>query len=194
MHAVTPAKQAFGFEVQASPAVQALQACAESQNWFGPQLAPAALGAPSTQTRLPLVQAMAPAKQAFGFAVHASPAVQAPQTWAESQTWLVPQLAPAALGAPSAQERAPFAQAATPLKQMLGFEVQASPAVQALQACAESQNWFGPQLAPADLAAPSMHTRAPPVHAVTPSKHALEFVVQAEPATQALHAWAASQN
>src|SRR5438477_2474060 len=68
---------------------------------------------------------------------------------------------------------------------MLGFPVQAPPAVQAPQLPFPSQTMFVPQLTPPALLPPSMQVIAPVEQEVVPFLQMLGLVVQALPAVQA---------
>ena len=150
LHATVPLRQAFGFVEQLAPGVQEIQLPVGLQTWFVPQLVPAATFAPwSTQTEVPLPQLVRPVWHLL-VGVHATPAVQSPQTPAPLQTLLVPQDVPADLFAPSWQTSPPVPQAITPsLQAAFGFVEQLAPAAQEMQVPVGLQTWFVPQLVPA---------------------------------------------
>ncbi len=175
--------------VQASPAVHATHAPAPSQTRFVPQLVPAAIGGPSTQTG-PVAQDIVPVSlHAVG--VHAAPRVQARHAPVGSHTMFVPQLVPAVASAPvSTQVWAPVAHEVVPTWHG-SAGVQASPAVHATHAPAPSQTWSVPQLVPAAIGGPSTQT-GPAVHDIVPvALHAVG--VQDAPGVQETHAPEASQ-
>lgn len=133
----------------------------------------------------PVVHCVVPAAQgAPGLVVQEAPLTQGVQICAGSQTWLVPQLAPTVLGAPSTHVRRPAVQAVIPAKHGLGFVAQASPGAQRPQKPAPSQIAATPQTSPAFLGSPSAHTEAPEPHDVTPKRHFDGLVPQLLPASQ----------
>ena len=197
-HVVVPAEQdvvplkhaALGLPPHACPAVQVPQKPAPSQTCPAPHRVPPALGEPSAQTALPEPQATTPlAHAAFGLDVHAMPAAHDTQTPVPLQTWLVPQLRPAALGIPFAQTGPPLAQVVAPLKHAGdGLVVQLAPSVQATQAPSELQTRLVPQLVPVAFGALLAHVCTPVLQDVVPVKHGLGLVVQAVPAVHAAQA------
>lgn len=92
------------------------------------------------------------AHAALALVPQARPAVQTTQLPPLLQTWLVPQLVPAALGLASTQAWAPVLHEVTPLRHDgLGLVPQAVPAVHDTQAPEPLQTRFEPQLVPAVL-------------------------------------------
>lgn len=186
---VVPCRQTLGLPPHAWPAVQLPQKPAPSHTWPLPQLVPAPFGAPSTHVCVPVVQEVTPlAHAALGLVLHDAPLTQLMQLAALLQTWLVPQLVPAALGvesrhtgAPVVQEMAPFAHAA------LGLVLQLCPAVQLTQLPALLQTWLLPQLVPGALALPFSQVRPPVAQDATPVKQGLGLVLQLPPAVHATH-------
>jgi hypothetical protein len=99
------------------------------------------------------------------------------------QTWLVPQLVPAAFALPSTQACAPVLHDVTPLRhEGLGLVVHALPAVQATHAPEPLHTWLLPQLVPAPLLPESLHVNAPVLHALRPVRQTPGLVVHAAPA------------
>jgi hypothetical protein len=98
---------------------------------------------------------------AWGFVPHACPTAQIVHWPFVLHTWLVPQLEPAALAAPSTHVCAPVAHDVTPLEQRFGLPVHDEPAVQATHAPLPSQTWLVPQAVPADRLPKSRQTDAP---------------------------------
>jgi hypothetical protein len=179
---VTPSLQKVGFVVHEEPAVHDTQLPLLLHTWLVPQLVPADFWLPSMHVWLPVLHEVMPLKQAeLGLVVQLAPAVQPMHPPEPLHTWLEPQLVPAGFGLPSThcwlpvlQEVMPFAHAA------LGLVVQDCPAVQATQLPAALHTWLVPQLVPAALGLPSMHTEVPVLHEVMPLKQAeLGLVLQA---------------
>ena len=107
--------------MQAPPAVQATQAPELLQTMLVPQPVPGDLLAPSTQVLAPVEHEIMPFLQMLGLVLQAAPAVQATQPPLPSQTWLVPQVVPAALLPPSTQVCAPVEQELVPFLQEVGL-------------------------------------------------------------------------
>jgi hypothetical protein len=182
---VTPSRQALGFVPQGSPAEHAPHTPALHTRSV-PQLVPLPSGtAVSTQVWTPV-------EQEVSYAVHApagvqsAPATHAPHAPEPLHTRSVPQLVPAALGvAESTHIWLPVAQEVTPSMHAPGFVSQASPAVQAPHAPA-LHTWFVPQLAPsARTVEVSTQSSTPVEQSVTPTRHAVGFVLQGSPAEHA---------
>jgi hypothetical protein len=167
---VTPFLQMLGLPVHAAPAVQATQVPAPLQTMLVPQLIPPALLPPSRHVVAPVAQEMTPFLQTLGLLAQGIPGVQSgPQRPAPLQNWLVPQIDPGGLLAPSTQTRTPVAHEVMPALQTFGLLLHACPAVHAPQVPAPLQTWFVPQLVPAAFAAPLMHVALPVAHDATPS-------------------------
>ena len=183
---VVPFLQTVGLVVQLVPAVHAPQVPDPLQTMFVPQLVPAALLPPSTHVIAPVEHAVMPfLHAAFGFVVHALPAVQVPHAPDPLQTMFVPQLVPAALLLPSIHVIAPVEQEVVPfLHAAFGFVVHALPAVHAPQTPTPLQTMFVPQLVPAALLVPSMQAITPVAQDVAPFLQMLGLLVHAVPAVQ----------
>ena len=115
------------------------------------------------------------------------PAVQEPQLPLPSQTRLVPQLVPADLLPLSTQVCAPVEQEVAPFLQMLGFVVQAAPAVHDTQVPEPLHTWLVPQVVPAAVLPPSMQVIAPVEHVVVPTLQLVGLPVHDWPAAHATH-------
>jgi hypothetical protein len=187
-HEVVPARHGFGFVAQPSPAVQALQA-PPLHTWFVPQVVPFGSGvAVVSHVSTPVAQEVAPVWHGSGSVSHATPAVQLAQA-PPLQTRFVPQTSPFGSGtaALSTHVSAPVAHEVSPVRQKVGFVVQSSPAVQAMQVPLPLQTWFVPQTRPADFGVAVFSQVSEPVaHDVTPSTHAFVLYAQGWPAVQAL--------
>src|SRR5262249_2618548 len=134
-HETTPVLQDDGLPLQAPPDAHITQVPLPSQTMLVPQPVPAVLGVPSRHVCTPVVHEVTPFRQAArGLVVQARPGVQAVHCPLALQTWLVPQVVPAAFGVPSAHVCAPVEHAVMPLKQVPGLPVQDDPAVQVTQA------------------------------------------------------------
>src|SRR5215831_3717926 len=121
------------------------------------------------QTDAPVVQDVTPFRQIDGLVVQAVPAVQATQVPLPLQTWLVPQLVPAAVSPPSRQRGAPEEQSTTPVLQGApGFVVHALPASHITHCPLPLHTMAEPQAVPAPTLSPSMQPDADP-QATTPS-------------------------
>jgi hypothetical protein len=142
-----------------------------------PQLVPAVLLPPSMQVIAPVEQLVVPFLQMVGLAVQAAPAVQATQVPAPLQTWLVPQLAPAAALPPSTQVIAPVEQVVVPVLQLVGLPVHDWPAVQAVHTPVPLQTMLVPQLMPGPLLPPSVQVMAPVMQVVVPLRQAFGLPV-----------------
>jgi hypothetical protein len=113
---VTPkAHAAFGFVVQASPAVQAEQA-PPLHTRLVPQDVPFGSGAAalSTQICVPVLQDVVPARHGSGLVEQVVPAVQETHVAEVEQTRFVPQLVPAGFAAASTQVWVPLAHEVVP--------------------------------------------------------------------------------
>jgi hypothetical protein len=150
------------------------------------------LGVPSMHAWAPVVQAVMPFLQIDGLVVQAVPAVHETQVPLPLQTWLLPQVVPAAVLPESRQRGAPIVQSTTPvLHGAPGFMLQALPASHATHCPLPLQTMFEPQAAPAPTLSPSAQPEvAVPIPQVTtPSLHAPPgLVVQTVPAAQVVHA------
>jgi hypothetical protein len=157
---------------------------------FGPpgQVADIGLLAPSMQVDAPVVQDVMPSRQTDGFVVHAVPAVHATQVPLPLQTWLVPQVVPAAVLPESRQRGEPIAQSTTPvLHGALGFVAQAVPAMHATHCPLPLQTMPDPHTTPEPTLSPSMQPGVVP-HATTPSLQTPPgLLVQTVPAAQVMH-------
>ncbi len=164
-HDVAPVRQAF-VGVQVTPAVQLLHAPA-LQTLFVPHEVPFAAFPVSPQTGAPVVQEIAPVRQAFA-GVQSAPAVQAVQA-PLPQTMFVPQDVPLATLPDSVQTAAPVSQLVVPVRHGLPLTLQLAPAVQLRQLPAGPQTLFVPQLVPAASSVPvSVQTGVPVAHASVP--------------------------
>lgn len=160
-HEVTPVLHpGFGLVVQDAPATQARQLPMPLQTRSGPQPAPAATFAPSTQRVTPVEQSMEPLLHgAPGLLVQVAPCTHMPQKPLASHTCPEPQFVPAARGGPSTQVSAPVAHEVTPVRQPgFGLVAQAFPARQLTQVPAGEQTRSAPQLDPAGFNASLAHT------------------------------------
>jgi hypothetical protein len=115
-HAMTPARQAFGFPLQLAPASQASQLPAAVQTCPTPHAVPAATRtAVSTHVSAPLAHEVVPTLQGEGFVGHDAPAEHATHSPAVSHTWLAPHDVPGGRTAGvSTQAEAPVAQLVVP--------------------------------------------------------------------------------
>ncbi len=146
-HAWVPAWQGLA-GVHGAPTVQEAQAPA-LHTWFVPQLVPSARNVRSVQTGAPELHSMV-AVASHGFVeVQVAPWVQLLQTPAGEQTWFVPQLVPAAKKVRSVHTGAPELHSRVAVAAQGFVEVQAVPWAQEVQAPADEQTWFVPQLVPA---------------------------------------------
>lgn len=147
------------------------------------------------QTGPPVLQATTPlAQAALGLVVQAMPAEHETQTPVPLQTWLVPQLRPAAFGVPFAQTGPPLLHEMAPLKhEGDGLVVQLAPSVHATHTPSELHTRLVPQLVPVDFGVLFTHVCTPLAQEVMPVKHGLGLVVHALPAVQALQAPEPSQ-
>lgn len=157
-----------GLSVHPSPAVQPTQVAAPLQTALVPQTVPTGLALPSRHWAAPEVQETTPFRHRFGFVVHDAPEAHAMQPPTPLQTWLVPQLVPAALLPESTHVRLPVAQLDVPVLHTDGLVEHAWPAVHAAQVPVEVQTWLVPQLVPGAFTAPFTHTAAPVLHETTP--------------------------
>ena len=121
------------------------------QTMLVPQLTPADLLPPSTQVMAPVAQEVVPFLQTLGLVVQAAPVAHATQAPVPLQTWLVPQVVPAAVLPPSTQVMAPVAQELVPVLQLVGLPVHDWPAVHAMHMPVPLQTMLVPQLTPGDL-------------------------------------------
>ena len=142
------------------------------QTMLVPQAVPAALAVPSMQVIAPVAQDVVPFRQTPGLPVQALPAVQATQEPAPLQTWLGPQLVPAALLPPSMQVMRPVAQVVVPFRQTPGFVVQPRPTVQPPQ-MPLLHTRFVPQVVPFGRFPVSPQTGTPVTQEVAPVLQAL---------------------
>jgi hypothetical protein len=177
----------LGFPVQLWPAVQEPQLPLPSQTRLVPQLVPPITLLPSAQVCAPVAHEYTPFLQMLGLPVQAPPAVHATQAPAALQTMLVPQLVPADLLPPSTHVIAPVEHDVAPFLQMLGFVVQAAPAVHDTQVPEPLHTWFVPQVVPAAVLPPSMHVIAPVEHVVVPTLQAVGLPVHDWLAVHATH-------
>jgi hypothetical protein len=185
LHDVVPSLHVVGLVVHDWPAVHDTQLPEPLHTWLVPQLVPAALFPESAHTCAPEAHVVWPVRQVLGLVVQLRPAVHETHAPLPSQTWLVPQLVPADLLAPSTQVVVPVLQLVVPCLHAVGFAAQFCPAVQVPQKPAPSHTWLVPQLVPADFGLPSVHTGLPVVHDTTPlAQLALGFVVHAAPCVQ----------
>jgi hypothetical protein len=159
-----------------------------SQTRFVPHVVPFATGVVEfTQVCVPVAQEVVPARQEFGFVLHAIPevhVVHAPLL----QTWPVPQVVPFTTGVVvSTQVCVPVEQDVVPCTHRFGFVLHGWPAVQ-FEQTPPLHTRFVPQVVPFALAVvESMHVWTPVVHDVTPVLHGSGFVEQVAPAVQGLH-------
>jgi len=96
-------------------------------------------------------QEVVPFLQTLGLVVQAPPALHATQVPLPLQTWLGPQVVPAAVLPPSTQVMAPVEQELVPVLQLVGLPVHDWPAVQATHMPVPLQTMLVPQLTPGDL-------------------------------------------
>ena len=167
-HEVTPFLHTFGFVVHASPAAHATQVPEPLQTMSVPQLVPGALLPPSMQVCVPVEQLVIPFLQAFGFVVHAVPAVHATHVPA-LHTMPVPQPVPFPLlvvslhtGKPVAQAIVPFLHAFGGWQAMLIVHAPQTPSLQTM---------FVPHDVPFGLSPVTLQTIVPVVHAFAPVLH-----------------------
>jgi hypothetical protein len=192
LHIVVPCLHAPGLPVQLWFAMHTPQKPLPSQ--FGPpgQVAVFGLLEPSMQVDAPVVQEVMPFRQTDGLVVQAEPAVHATQVPLPLQTWLVPQVVPAAVFPVSRQRGAPIAQSTTPvLHGAPGFMLHAWPAMHATHCPLPLQTMPEPHATPAPAVSPS--TQPPPEadapHVTTPSLHGPPgLVAHTVPAAQVMHA------
>jgi hypothetical protein len=183
---MTPLLHDDGLPLHAPPAAHATHMPVPLQTRLVPQPVPAAFAVPSTHVWTPVVHAVTPLTHAPpGFVVHAWPAVQSVHWPLALHTWLVPQVVPGDLAAPSIQVCTPVAHDVTPLAHAPGLPVHACPSAQATHAPLPSHTIPAPQAAPAARLAKSRQTDAPVVQLVTPVLHGDGLVVQLALAVQA---------
>jgi hypothetical protein len=114
-HEVTPFLHADGLPLQPMPAAHMMHVPEPLQTMSVPQPVPAILLPPSRQSCTPVVQDVMPFRQpGCGFVVQAWPAAQIVHWPLALQTWLVPQVVPAAFMVPSTQTCAPVVHDVTP--------------------------------------------------------------------------------
>jgi hypothetical protein len=129
---------------------------------------------------------MTPFLQTLGLLAQGIPGVQSgPQRPAPLQNWLVPQIDPGGLLAPSTQTRTPVAHEVMPALQTFGLLLHACPAVHAPQVPAPLQTKLGPQPVPGGLLAPSTQTGDPVVQIVVPFLQRFGLPLHAWPAAHA---------
>ncbi len=145
-------------------------------------------------------QLVTPVMHGLGLVAHEVFDVHALHTPVPEQTWLGPQVMPAARAAPSTQVWLPVVQLVMPTAHALGLPTHAWPAEHATQLPEPLQTWPTPHETPAVVAAPSTHWVAPLVHEVTPCLQAPPgLLLQLWPATHApqkplpSHTWPAPQ-
>jgi hypothetical protein len=186
---VRPFLQAPGFVAQAVPAVQATQAPLLLHTRLVPQPVPAAFIVPFTHICAPVVHEATPVKQLFGLPEQLCPWLHIPQNPFPSQTWLVPQGAPAmTFPEPSTQVGAPVVHEVTPLLHAEGLLPHAPPAAHMTHDPEPSQTRLVPQPVPAVFGVPSRQIDTPVVHAVTPFMQAgWGFVLHACPVVHRVH-------
>ena len=190
LQVVLPCLQALGLPVQLWFAVHTPQKPLPSH--IGPpgHVAVAGLFEPSMQTDAPVTQEVMPFRQTDGLVVQAVPAVHATQVPVPLQTWLVPQVVPAAVSPASRQRGAPIAQSTTPVLQGApGFVLHDCPAMHATHCPLPLQTMPEPQATPAPALSPSMQLpEADWPHVTTPSLHGPPgLVAQTVPAAQVMH-------
>lgn len=191
LHIVLPCLQAPGLPVQLWFAMHTPQKPLPSH--IGPpvHVAVAGLFVPSMQADVPVVQDVMPFRQTDGLVVQAEPAVHDTQVPPPLQTWLVPQVVPAAVFPASRQRGEPIAQSMTPvLHGAPGFMLHAWPAMHATHCPLPLQTMPEPQATPAPALSPSTQPPEADVpHMTTPSLHGPPgLVAQTVPAAQVMHA------
>jgi hypothetical protein len=184
-----PCLQTFGFVPHGLPAMHEMHWPLALHTLFAPQLLPASFGAASLHAGAPLEHASAPLLHASGFELHAEPSTQSMHAPLESQTLLVPHMAPAPRSAPSVHTGAPVSQASTPTRQAVALPVQVVPAAQSMHAPVESQTLSVPQLLPAvRWRVPSMHCTPDALHVMEPCRQRFGLLLHETPGMHATHA------
>lgn len=172
LHDVDPVKHAFGFVVQAVPAVHGTHAAVESHTRFDPHGVPGAFAEPSAHVCAPVAHELMPFAQTFGLPEHVIPAVHDTQFPVPLHTWLVPHEMPGPLLVPSTHVCVPVLHAVVPFLQLFGFVAQVVPAVHDTHWFAALHTRFVPHGVPAPRAAASTQVVVPVAHDVVPKKHA----------------------
>lgn len=143
----------------------------------------------STQVCVPVKQLVCPVRQGLGLVPQAAPAAHVTQVPVPLQTWLEPQVVPAASTAESRHTALPVPQSVTPARQGApGLVVHAAPPLQARHWPFPLQTCPAPQFVPAAVLTPSTQATAVP-HWVEPTRQgAPGLVAQLCPDTQLMQA------
>ena len=144
---------------------------------------------PSMQSDAPVSHEVIPSRQIDGLVVQAVPAVHATQVPAPLQTWLVPQVVPAAVLPVSTHLGAPVVHSVTPVLQGApGFVVHALPASHVAHSPFPLHTMFEPHAVPALTFSPSMQPEDADPQVRTPSLHIPPGLpVHTVPAAQVVH-------
>lgn len=166
---VVPSLHGVGLPVQVWLATQAPQKPLPSHIWPPLHGVLDDFGVPSTHSDLPVTHDVMPLRQMLGLVVQAIAAVHGTHVPLPLQTWLVPQVVPAAVVPASTQRSAPVVQSMTPvLHGAPGLSVQALPAWQVTHWPLPLQTWPMPHGVPASKLSPSTQPEADPQE-VTPT-------------------------
>ncbi len=177
---------AHGFVgVQAAPALQVAQTWLAEQYWLVPQVAPAGSQVWGTHTDDPVAHEVSAVAAQRLSAAQSAPAVQALQMPVPLQTWLGPQVTPAATGVVSRHTGVPVVQEIAPFMQAF-VGVQAAPLAHGRHCPLAVQTAPVPQEVPGGRKPVSVQTGEPDPQAMAPPAEQGLPVLHVAPAVHAV--------